>query len=110
MFFFVKKIKKIRIQSLQNKVFELRRKNIENQSLEALTKALPSVIKQAVKVFSKRGAVTPRIAQEHISVCTLIFPMVPLRSDKNRMKAHLRWLFVDKLLQLEETCQKIQIY
>jgi hypothetical protein len=100
--------KEIKTKSLQNKILELQRKDIENQSLEASTKALPSVIKQAVKALSK-GGVTPQIAQEHISVCTLIAipsPMVPLRGDKNRIKAHLRWLLVDKLFQIEETCER----
>ena len=104
-----KRTKKIKTKSLQNKVLELQRKDIDNQSLEASTKALPSVIKQAVKALSKRGGVTPRIAQEHLSVCTLIAipsPMVPLRSDTNRIKAHLRWLLVDQLLQIEETCKR----
>nr|WKT07372.1 hypothetical protein [Klebsormidium nitens]WKT07373.1 hypothetical protein [Klebsormidium nitens] len=101
--------KKIKMKSLQNKILEVQRKDIENQSLEASTKALPGVIKQAVKTLSKRGGVSPRIAQEHISVCTLIAipsPMVPLRSDKNRIIAHLRWLLVDQLLQIEETCKR----
>lgn len=73
--------KKIKMKSLQNKILEVQRKDMENQSLEASTKALPGVIKQAVKTLSKRGGVSPRIAQEHISVCTLIAipsPMVPL--------------------------------
>ena len=104
-----KQTKKIKTKSLQNKILEIQRKDIENQSLEASTKALPSVIKKAVKALSKRGGVTPRIAREHISVCTLIAipsPMVPLRNDKNRIKAHLRWLLVDHLLQIEETCKR----
>ena len=104
-----KQIKNIKTKSLQNKILELQRKDIENQSLEASTKALPSVIKKAVKALSKQGGISPRIAREHISVCTAIAipsPMVPLRNDKNRIKAHLRWLLVDQLLQIEETCKK----
>nr|WKT07907.1 hypothetical protein [Klebsormidium sp. LDpt]WKT07908.1 hypothetical protein [Klebsormidium sp. LDpt] len=101
--------KKIKTKSLQNRILELQRKDIENQSLEASTNALPSVVKQAVEVFFKPGGVTPRIAKEYISTCTLIAipsPMVLLQNDKDRIRAELRWLLVNHLLQLEEICAK----